>query len=145
MLQWLCGCLRASIYLSFLSFRKHFYSSRSLLADSWASCRPLYVIMRFIVHWARQLRQDAIVYIVYDYGLKSLDAHASCFSPTWSVHSSDQMPWDGSFSINGGRVTSSSFTARMESMPRSYEPETPLFPPSSDIPTVRTRSRIIAI
>jgi len=83
--------------------------------------------------------------MVPGYGSQSFNAHPSVLIKVKVDARSTQMPWDGFFSINGGRVTSSSFTARIESMPRSYEPETPLFPPSNDMPTVRIRSRIISI
>lgn len=45
--------------------------------------------------------------------------------------------------ILGSTVTSSSLTARISSIPSSYGPSTPEFPPRSDIPTERTRSRNI--
>jgi len=43
--------------------------------------------------------------------------------------------------IRGWTVTSSSLTARISSIPSSYGPSMPELPPSSDMPTERTRSR----
>lgn len=79
--------MRESIYLSFLSFRTLFYSSCSLLVDSWASCRLLYILRRVLYSSGRLVAKHChfighFVYIVYDYGPKLLDALASCFSPS---------------------------------------------------------------
>ena len=47
--------------------------------------------------------------------------------------------------VPGLLVTSSRLTARIESIPNSYDPSMPLFPPSREIPMVRMRSRSISI
>jgi len=45
--------------------------------------------------------------------------------------------------LRGNTVTSSSFTARIESIPSSYGPSMPELPPRREIPTERIRSRSI--
>ena len=45
--------------------------------------------------------------------------------------------------LRGNTVTSSSFTARIESIPSSYGPSMPELPPRREIPTERMRSRSI--
>lgn len=84
-------------------------------------------------------KKVAVVYIVYDYGPSPLDAHASFFCSSvqrggmyvvaLKCHGMDpflslfplslQLSNYSENRLHGGRDTSSSFTARMESMPRS--------------------------